>query len=225
VPKVIASQDISRGWTLLAFSDERWARITATIPEQLSPEANARLRDGITAQCSGYLTQQSQVKRGLDSAAAMRRPGKGQLAPLERLAKGLRMAADAWREIGKIHDDRLSDIDEYRRLEPMARDAERRLAVFVKLGKPLTQEGPWREFVCRVADCCVEAGLNPTRTNRFYDDERAKPTWFQQFMMALNDNLLGDNGKNKQLNYRKAAFYAEIAKAMSGYKKTGKPRK
>ncbi len=208
----------------LGFSDERWAKIKEPVHETLSTEADARLRAAVTECCSWFLTQNALVREGQETAAAMRNPGKRQLAPFKRLAKHLREAADAWKEVGKaINDDRLSDIREYDKLEVMAQDAERRIAGFQGLGNPRDVADPWPEFVCRVAQSLREAGLKPTVTGRVYDD--AKPTWFQEFMVALNENLLGNQGRAHQLDYSRAAFYAEIAKAVSGYGRPGKARK
>jgi hypothetical protein len=207
---------------LLSFSDERWATITNPLPVPLSAEASTRLRAEITECCSSFLTQQAAIEEGANSAAAVRSPGKGQPALLERVAKGLRTAADAWAKIGKIHDDRLGDIRIYANLETMARDAERRLAGIRQLGTPVVITPPWHLLVRNVAECCRKAGLKPTASGRVYED--SKTTWFQEFMLKLNENLLGYEGKGKQINYSSAAFYAEIAKAMSGYGKSGKAR-
>lgn len=214
---------VAKAIELLSFSDGRWARITSAITEPLSAENDARLRVAITACCSWYLTQRKHLRERNDSAAAMRSPGNRQPAPFERLAKGLRMAADAWKNIGEIHDDQLGDIDLYNNLEALARDAERRLAGLGKLGKPITTTWPWHEFIRKVARCCNEVGLKPTATGRLY--EHGKPTWFQKFLAALNDNLLGDEAKGKQLWLSRAAFYTEIAKAMRGDKNSGKAQK
>jgi hypothetical protein len=222
VPKVILAADISGTREPLSFSDARWARITSHIPAPLSAEADARLRSAIMVCCSWYLTQRARLEEGTATAAAMR-AGKRQPSPFERLAKGLRMAADAWAKLGKIHDDRLGDVARYATLEAMAGDAERRLAAFRKLGKPITMAGPWPLFVRKIARSCRAAGLNPTVTGRIY--EHGKATWFQNFMAALNENLLGLEGKGRQLEYNRDAFHAEIAKALRGDKKPGKARK
>lgn len=218
--------------TLTGFSDERWARIKQSIPEALPAEANARLRAAIMACCSWFLTQSARVREGQETAVAMRDPGKRQLAPFKRMAKSLREAADAWKAVGgTIHDDRLSVLREYDRLDVMAQDAERRLEGFRRLGNPIPVADPWPEFVRRVADGCRKAGLNPTATGRVYEEKNSTPTWFQEFVAALDKNLLGHrnllgvNGKGEQVEHDHRAFYAEIAKVMSGYRKSGKARK
>jgi hypothetical protein len=295
VPKVIPSKNSLRNRELF-FSDNRWSRIRTHIPEPLSAESDARLRITITKCCSWLLTEQRRLREGAAFAAAMRKPGNRQLAPLERLAKALRTAVEVWEKIRNIpigadgaqrhpplsqsqvggaraawiaagHDvskfddaarsdgfdptSRNGDIDStradgssersmtewqlgnfpdafigdhsrYRELVAMAKDAERCLDSICALGKPITATAPWRVFVGKVAQCCREAGLNPTATGRVY--ERGEPTWFQDFMRALNDQLLGDRGKGKQL-HSSVAFHAEITKAMRGDRKPGKARK
>jgi hypothetical protein len=185
-------------------------------PEPLSAEADDRLRIAIAKCCSGFLTQRARLLEGQTSAKAIRHS--------ERLAKGLRMAVDAWASIGKIRDDRCGILDDrrglYKTLELMAREAEDRLAQ-----KPVTVPNPWPEFVRKVDRCCREVGLKPTTTGRVYGELDNKPTWFQKFMATLNANVLGDEGQRKKLKYSRAAFYAEIAKALGGYKKSGKARK
>jgi hypothetical protein len=132
--------------------------------------------------------------------------------------------------LSDIHDDRLSDIRQYDALEAMARDAERRLAGIRKLGEA-EYDDPFPIFVRKVVQCFLEIGLRPTAKGRVYDEKGGKPTWFQEFMLALNNNLLGIrrliviDSKGKQFERDPRAFYAEIAKAMSGYKKPGKARK
>jgi hypothetical protein len=44
-------------------------------------------------------------------------------------------------------------------------------------------------------------------------------------MATLNANVLGNEGRGKRLKYSRAAFYAEIAKALSGDNKSGRARK
>jgi hypothetical protein len=207
----------------LAFSDERWGIVLAHLPKELDPDAGDRLRDRITACCSWFLAQRALFREGQQTAAALRSSGKRQLALFERVAQGLRDAADAWRDIEQIHDDRLGDLSRYDDLEKLAQDAERRLASFGKL-KLVTD--PWPAFVCKVARCCREAGLNPTVTGRVYDSSwGTEPTWFQEFMASLNEDLLGDQGRGEQLRRSRAAFYAEVAKALRGDSKPGKARK
>jgi hypothetical protein len=191
MPKAVLPADFFRGIALASISDERWRRLASHVPVTLSAEADARLRSAILECCSWFLTQQERLCEGQATAAVLRRSGK-RPAPFERLVKGLRMAADAWKEINQIgafHDDRRSDLRRLDDLEILAKDAERRLARLRSFGQPKTEEPYWREFVRKIARCCRQQGLNPTVTGRVY--EHAKPTWFQEFMAALDKNLLG----------------------------------
>ena len=149
------------------------------------------------------------------------------------------MAADAWAEIsgnaqqesldqyqrrhyGKIHEDRLGDIRRYQSLEELARDAERRLNALRELGEPVTMTAR-PELVRDVKKCLRDTGLNPTVKGRVYDEKGGEPTWFQKFMAALNDNVLGNDGWGAPGRYSPQAFYSEIAKAF-GDANRGNPK-
>ena len=217
MPRVILPENPSRSNELLPFSDERWGRIKGHSPGVLSPQADARLRSTILVCWSWLLMQRARLGEGQATAAAIHRPSRRELGDFERLAKGLRMAADAWKQIGDIHDDRLGDIDNYENLEPMALDAERRLAVLRNLGSTTLAIDPWPVFVRKVARCLRQFDLELSWTGGVY--EGTKPSWFQKFMAALDENLLGGAGGSK---HSLEAFYAEIAKAMRGDENTGK---
>jgi hypothetical protein len=230
MPKAIVPDQQFQHRELLGFDNSRWTKIKRKIPKKLTAKINAALRADIAECCSQFLTQRRQLQIGIETARAMRSPGKRQLAALEQVAKGSRMAADGWKRIkGKIYDDRLSDISRFDKFEALARDAERRLASIRALGKPVTVPDPWPMFVRKIAQCCREAGLKPKATGRVYEKDdsgkHADPTWFQEFMAVLNENLLGDEGRRKQLQHSRAAFYAEITKALRGDRKPGKARK
>jgi hypothetical protein len=214
-------------------TDNQWARLRRYIPELLWPEDEARLRKGITAACSWLLTEEKRLALGRRTAAAMQKPGKGQPALLEVFRNHLRAAADSWKEIterGVIYDDRLSDIRQYDVLEAMARDAERWVAGIRGLGEAEFVDDPFPTLVRKVAQCFREIGLRPTATGRVYD-EGGEPTWFQDFIVALDKNLLGYkkligiNREGKQYERPDKAVHAEIAKAMGGYGNPGKARK
>jgi hypothetical protein len=208
--------------TLLSISDERWTSIASNVPEALSESKSEQLREAVLASCSEYLTLRAASERAAATAAAVRRPGKRQLAHLEQLANGLRTAANAWEKIGrKIHDDRLSDLKIYDGLEQLAGDAERRLRGIRELGAAVHLKSPWPQFVRRVADSCRKAGLQPTATGALYDEARRKPSWFQEFVVSINDHLLGDLGGRR---HSRSAQFAEIAKALRGDAKRGKAR-
>jgi hypothetical protein len=241
MPKTISLPKQNR--ELLSFSDNRWAKLRCYIPEPLQPDDEARLCEDIKAACSWLLSEQARLALGRSTAAAMQKPSESQPALLERLAGHLRAAATDWKKItdladipharrGVIYDDRLSDIRQYDALEAMAGDAERRLAGIRKLGEAKRVDDPWPIFVRKVAQCFREIGLRPTATGRVYDKGVAgKPTWFQEFMAALDKNLLGIKrligivGEDKQYERDPRAFHAEIAKILGGYRNPGKARK
>lgn len=215
--KGVSAKHYYAGTKLLAISDERWANITGFIPDTGKA---AQLREPILECCSAYLTKRSIVERDAATAAAVRRPGKRQLAHLEQMADSLRKASDAWAKIDqKLYDDRLSEIRRFDGLAALALDAERRLKGIVSLGRPVALENPWPEFVRDVAECCRRVGLRPTASGAAYD-ERPKPSWFQQFVVAIHDNLLGDQGGRR---HSKAARYAEIARALRVTRTWAKP--
>jgi hypothetical protein len=218
--KGISAADGQSSSELLSIGDERWAAIASRLPQPLGAESSEQLRSSVLACCSVYLTSRMAVEGAAATAAAVRRPGKRQLAHLEQLAESLRSGADAWAKIGKmIHDDRLSDIRIYEGLEAMAVDAERRLRGIRDLGKPVRLKNPWPNFVRAVAATCRRINLQPTATGAVYDQRR--PSWFQEFIVAINDNILGDLGGRR---HSKASQYAEIAKALRGNAKPGKAR-
>jgi hypothetical protein len=200
---------------LSSIGDGQWARISSCLPDQSLAD---QLRAPILRCCSAYLTKRSEIAAAAATAAALRRPGKRQLAHLEQLSESLRKAANAWAKIDcRIYDDRLSEIRIFDKLEDMARDAERRLRGILELGKPAELQNPWPLFVRSVAECCRRAGLKPTATGAVYDERRSKASWFQEFVVAINDNLLGHR------RHSKAAQYAEIAKALRVTRRRAKP--
>jgi hypothetical protein len=204
--------------TLLSISDQRWARISSCLPE---PNLASELRKPVLSCCSAYLTRRSAFESAAATAAAVRPPGKRQLAHLEQLAESLRKAANAWAKIDrKIYDDLFSELCKFDELETYAADAERRLRGIRRLGKPTDLQNPWPLFVRSVAECCRRAGLTPTATGAVYDERRSKPSWFQEFIVAINDSLLGDQGGTR---HSKAAQYAEIAKALRVTRSRAKP--
>src|SRR4029453_9758227 len=114
--------------------------------------------------------------------------GKRQISNLEQLAAGLRTAANAWAKIGRrIHDDRFSELQTFDGLEKLALDAERRLRGIRELGGAVNLESPWPTFVRGVAVACRAAGLRPTATGGVYDEIKRKPSWFQEFIVAVNE--------------------------------------
>jgi hypothetical protein len=225
VVKAIVPEHHFRKKELLFIDDERWRRLTSHFPINLTANADAALRGRLLECCSRFLTESDRMKEAQRTFSAMQRPGKGQPAGLARLAKGLRMAADAWEHIKGMHDDRVTEISRFDDLEAMAADAERRLAALRAL-KPKNADRPSEEFVRNVAKCCRTIGLKPAVTGDLYDKEEVKLTWFQKFIVALDDELLGEAGiwwgKGRAFEQAKGAW---ITKAMRGDGKSGKARK
>jgi hypothetical protein len=219
--KAILPASLSLTRELLSIGDEQWSRIRAHLPKTLTTDKDNQLRRAILVCCSAYLTRYSRSQEGAATAAAVRRTGGKQPAPLERLAKHLLMAAEAWSEISEMYDDRRGILSDYGdHLAAMAADAERRLKGIRDLGAPTILINPWPGFVRGVAECCRKADLKPTATGDVY--QNAKPSWFQKLVFALNENLLGIEGGTR---HGKAAFYAEIAKALRSDGKPGKARR
>lgn len=210
MPKVILPAERFRSVGLLTISEARWHRLLSHIPGDHSPEMDARLRDGVLDCCAWLLTEQRRLSEGEATAAALRSPGTRQRSQFQRLADGLRTAADAWREMGDVHNDRLSDWSRFEALESMAKDIERRLEGLQAIPAQ-SIDGPWRAFVRKVADAFEREGLAPTATGRVYEDD-ARLTWFQEFMAALQHEVLGINGRPSN---SAEAFATEIAKALA----------
>jgi hypothetical protein len=214
VPKVIEPHADFGGRELLGFGDSVWAKISCHIPHgQLSAAANAQLRACVSDCVSWLLTQQSRIREGRELAT----PGRRREA--KQLAKCLRSAANALSENRPIHgaDNVLDHRRGTKRLETMAESAERDAD-----RKPVTVPSPWPVFVRKLAQCCRDVGLNPTVTGRVYQSSWGiRPTWFQNFVRAVQDELLGDDGKKP---HSPAAFAAEIAAALRGEKNSRKPR-
>jgi hypothetical protein len=116
------------------------------------------------------------------------------------------------RTSGKFFDDRLGPLSDLGpQLEALARDAERRLKSLQDRKPVAMTVRP--QFVCAVRKCLLDTGLKPTATNRVYEDE-SNATWFQNFMAAINDHLLGDDGWGAAGTYSLPAFYSDITKAL-----------
>src|SRR5882724_4528410 len=147
-----------------------------------------------------------------------------QAAPLQRLITGLKTAALAWAEIRTMHDDRRGVLSDYGdRLANMVTDAERRLSAIRDIGesKPMAVK---LDLVRALAESCRKVGLDPTATGRVSEHE--EPTWFQKFVVVLNNQILGDNGWGlAESDHKARAVHSNIAKALSGYAKPGISRK
>lgn len=221
--KVLIPENHSRRVDLLFF-DRRWPKIREAIPDQLSAEHEERLCKSIFDCCNQFVGRVRLLEEGAATAAAVRKGGGKQASPLERLAKSLKSATLAWAEIRNMHDDRRGILSDYGdRLCEMAVDAERRLSAIRDLGeaKPMAVKSG---LVQAAATCCLGVGLNPTATGRVSEHE--EPTWFQKFIVVLNNQILGDNGWGlAESDHKARAVHSDVAKALSGYVKPGNPRK
>jgi hypothetical protein len=198
------------------FSDLLWSRVAAELPP--SSHDVSRLREVVTASCDEFLSNARTAKKGGASVDAITRGGGKQPAPLERLISQLNSARETWAEISDIHDDRLgvlSDLDAL--LAAAIADGERRLALLRSSERTaISIKSP---FIRALADCLRKFGFKPTTTGQIYG--ATEPTWFQKFVRALNDHLLGENGWGAAGAYSERSLYADVAKAMTGYRKPG----
>jgi hypothetical protein len=216
VVKAIVPERHFRSSELSFIDDDLWNRLQKHLPETLTATAAACLRDDVLECCSWFLTENGRFKEGRRAFAARH--------SVEQLAKGLRMAANAWVDIGKLPDVRAAYISRNDDLEKMAGEAERQRVAF-RAFDPKDMTRPWEAFVRKVAKCCRKAGLEPGVTGRVYE-ENAHPTWFQKFIIALNRDLLGSEGPWP--NSRSASDQAKAASvvlAMRGDRNRGKARK
>jgi hypothetical protein len=209
---------------LLGGFRERWKDIRTTIPNDLPPEKEDALEQGIFKACDAFLGAVRLRDAGAATARAITAPAGKQLAPLESFAKQLLAASAVWSSVRGLYDDHLgplsdhlgprSDFGSY--LEALANDAQRRLEKLrsIEPAKP----APVREMlVVNIAACCRAAGLDPTTHGRNYE-EGAAPTWFQELIAAVNDQLLGVNGWGSA-GADKRALFADVTRAMRGHGK------
>jgi hypothetical protein len=74
---------------------------------------------------------------------------------------------------------------------------------------------PKHDLVRSLAKICESCGLKVTATNRIYDERTNRPSWFQEFVGAVNDALLGAQGWGAAGGSRKA-LHADVLKALRG---------
>jgi hypothetical protein len=83
-----------------ALTDGQWHRLREHIPDQLATDLETKLRTNIGLCCKHFFDQCRDLRDGGVTAAALKPPGKDQLSTFDKLANGLRMAANAWAEMG-----------------------------------------------------------------------------------------------------------------------------
>jgi hypothetical protein len=221
---VLPIDSVAPGVTLGVGFQERWPRIKMAIPGDLLPEKETALREGIFKSCATFMGASRLRAAGAATAAAIRKPGAKQLAPLASFARHLLAASATWSAIKGLQDDRLGPLSDQLGshsefggyLESLAKDAERRLKILRSI-KP-TKPAPARDLlVWEFAEHCRAAGLDPISHGRMYE-QGALPTWFQGFVAAINDQILGVQGWGP-VEADKRALYSDVAKAMRGYGK------
>jgi hypothetical protein len=210
MPKVIEPEADFGRRELLGFGDNIWAKISCHIPSELSAAADAQLRAGV-GDCVGWLlTQGNRIQQGRKLAA--------NTARIKRLAKKLQSAKDDLAKVGSIQD--ADNALDHRRGLDRGLDALAGGAAELAARKSVAVPQPWPEFVRKLARCCRDVGLKPIATGRGY--EGVEPTWFQNFVLAIQRELLGDDGRKP---HSPEAFAAEIAVALRGEKNSRKSRK
>ena len=83
-----------------ALSDGQWQRLRKHIPDQLAPALETNLRTSIDICCKQFLDRCRALRDSGVTSDALKSPGNGGLSTFEKLARGLRTAADAWAEMG-----------------------------------------------------------------------------------------------------------------------------
>jgi hypothetical protein len=221
---VLPADSVGPAVTLGVSVQERWSKIRTTIPSDLLPEKEDALKEGIFQICNVFLGGVRLRDAGAATARAIAEPAGKQLAPLESFAKHLLAASAVWPSIKGLHDDHLGPLSDYlgprsdfgSHLEAIANDARRRLEKLrsIQPTKPI----PVRDGLVRnIAECCRAAGLNPTSHGRNYE-EGAAPTWFQELIAAVNDQILGSQGWGAA-DTDKRALFADVARTMRGDRK------
>jgi hypothetical protein len=212
--KAMNLDDILGGeWDVGLPDDTIWVALKRDLPEALSEETDARLREAIRKCLAQLAARRSAIFEGAQLAALVRSPGRGQPSPAERLSKHLTAALEAWNDMGGNSASVPSYFDG---LEAMAYHATHQLANW-RARKQETVKSPWPPFVRAVAAALRTAGLRPGVTGTGYDYDRYG-TWFQKFVRTLNAALpimLREPSRSSE------AFDARTAKALRGDPKPG----
>ena len=148
------------------------------LPKILTDAENAKLFAAIWQACLWLAREKDHERKGVANADLMRQPGKGQLAPLERLAKHLEAAVEAWKEVHGDGDWLFSEAtlaelglkkSPGQELEAMALDARAQVDELRALGEPKRiASTAFPEFVRDVAHCLRQVGLHPTASSDIY---------------------------------------------------------
>jgi hypothetical protein len=205
------------------FSAERWAKIAATLPDNIPAEARARLYEEIASCYSWLRARRRQEQAEISSGMAAKRYAK-MAQRLHSVTEDYRaiMDADGLTERHAIpptvrapHGESVQDdISDLHQLTRIAADLSRRATLLNKLKRSDTDDA-WPDFVNKVAQVCRRAGLPISYNNRGYEVAGAAPTRFMAFMWALQRHLLGRDGRPA----KKPAFRASIVKALKSHRK------
>jgi hypothetical protein len=192
------------------FSDQGWANIRKEIPGDLSGERELDFKNAIQAYCSIYFGRRRQVHKGAARADAIRKGGAKQAAPFDRLQSHLLATIKVLSAMEGMNDPFLGL--HKKRLEEMLQDITKRADNLRSLSPVAINSR--HELVRSIAKTCERFGFVPSATGRVYEEGAA--SWFQKFVAALNDNLLGEQGWGPAGRYSRKALYADVAKALRG---------
>ena len=206
----------------IGFSQRPWAEICSALPSELSEKQSAKFRS-LVAECCNKFFETAKVMQGAAiTAHAVKKGGGKQTAPFDQLERHLRSAANILRTMENMLDDRPGLLRRYQaQVSAIADDIVARKEALRKL-QPVVIN-PKHELVRSLARVCESCGLKVGATNRIYDENSNRPTWFQEFVAALNDALLGAQGWGAAGNDKKA-LYADVLKALRGRKAGGSPK-
>ena len=205
----------------ISFSDERWATIRETLPDNLSAETELQLRSSITSCCNRFVARMREVRKGAEAAGAIRKRGGKQAAAFDQLQLHLKSAV---KELAAMEGMKDPFLNLYRdQLEKIVQGIMKRGEALRGLS-PMTVN-PRHELVRSLARVCKRTGMAPTATHRVYDETANKPAWFQEFVASLNDNLLGAQAWGAVGSYSRKALYSDVVKALREDAKAGNPRK
>jgi hypothetical protein len=138
------------------FSDELWVAIRKSIPTDLPRDLEEQFKNSVSRCCNAYFARDRTVKRGLATAAAIRRGGGKQASPLDQLLKHLRDAAKALTDVEEMQmfDDRPGLLNNYRAIvDKMAEDIEGRKNALRKA--TAVTINPRHELVRSLASACA----------------------------------------------------------------------
>ena len=223
-PRKLLHYNVDFGRATFLLDDKTWNNLKSLLPKTIrAGVVDTFLHSDIEGACKWLEIRHRNVQRGAAYAAIMRSPGKGQLAPFEKLVEQLhlaKLAANKIRETGALYKVQFDELTVFEKLSTMCDEADRILAELTAKEEPSDVGPAWPIFVRAIGQALKEwGGFPPSASGSVYDG--TNPTWFQKFMLTLNAAL------PEQLQHRSNspnAFAASVTKAMQGDRKTGKTR-